>query len=342
VLSSDNGTTKLSFIKADNTTVMPDLYQLLNKETLPANPVEIYYAKPLPYQPNTTEEFWILCNDPNKKSVILDASTLLRRNYFTAQFFTPPPVISPGHLESFQGIIAHGIINGKLYIGTWTTAPFAPDYGKFANEQAGDYNLSKYFTYGGSFYFGFDYKAKAFVTFGGDGSYNGADYSVDPKGAFDPKNIGMDNLLYMKAGQSGKSYAFFKATDGNVYELSFTYDLSSVPKKFTADSKRVFKGSTLVNNDTKWQRTTLNVFYFSSNDKIYRYNPGNEEIKTLDATFGGKKISMLKLSDDDNELTVGVDGSLVTLDVSVGKNGIVKQTIPGIPGAPVDVIVRKP
>lgn len=342
VLSNDNGVAKLSFVKPDNKTVLADIYNTFHGQSLPNNPVQLYFSDPLPYQPITQQQFWVICNDPNKKSPVLDASTLLRKNYFDDQFFTPPATIVPGYLEPYMGTVPTGVINGKLYVGVTSTAPFAPDYGKFANEQAGDYNLSRYFTHGSNFFFAFDIKSKGFVTFAGDGSYLGKDYTVDPTGtAFDPKNVGMDNLLYMQAGQAGTYYAFFKAADGSIYELAFTYQFDSVNKKIKAEHKRIFKGASLINADTKWQRNSLNVFYFTSNDKIYRYNPLNEDLRALDVDFGGKKISMLKISADDNTLTVGTPGSVYTVDVSVGKNGVISQTINGIPGAPVDIITRK-
>ncbi|TDQ07127.1 PKD-like family lipoprotein [Pedobacter metabolipauper] len=345
VLSLDNGVSKLSFVKPDNVTILSDVYQTLNGASLAANPVQLYYSKPLPYQVLTKEEYWILSNDPSKSGVILDASTLLRKSDFTSQFFLPPATITPGYLEPFlgpvqMGTVPTGVINGKLYVGVQSTAPFAPDYGKFANEQAGDYILSSYFTHGGSFFFGFDTKAKAFVIFGGDGSYLGTNYLVPAVTIFDPKNIGMDNLIYMKAVETGSSYAFFRQ-DGTTTELKFSLSLNSTDKKIEPESKRIFKGSAMVDADTKWVRNSLNVFYFSSNDKIYRYNPINEEIKVLEAGFGGKKVSMLKISDDDNTLTVGVSGSVYSLDVSVGKNGNITQTINGIPGSPVDILIRK-
>jgi hypothetical protein len=170
VLSSQGGVAKLSFIKPDNETVLADVYQSLNGKSLPSNPVQLYYSKPLPYQVLTKEEYWILCNDPINPSVVVDANTFLRKTDFSAQFFLPPPTIVPGYLEPFlgrfqMGTVPTGVINSKLYVGTQSTAPFAPDYGKFGNEQNGDYLLSKYFTHGSSFFFGFDTKAKAFVVF---------------------------------------------------------------------------------------------------------------------------------------------------------------------------------
>ncbi|WP_443938533.1 PKD-like family lipoprotein [Pedobacter sp. MW01-1-1] len=341
VLSSDNGVTKLSFVKADNKTVIPDIYNAFHGQALPNNPVELFFVNPLPYQPITQQQYWVLCADPTKQSPLLDASTLLRKSYFNEQFFTPPATITPGHLESLMGSVTNGVINGRLYIGVQSTAPFAPDYGKFANDQAGDYTLSKYFTRGNGFYFGFDIKHKSFVNFGGDGTFLN-DYKVDATGtAFDPKNVGMDDLLYMQTGQLGMYYAFFRASEGSVYELAFSYQFDNTTKKMKAEYKRVFKGNSLVNADTKWQRNSLNVFYFSSNDKIYRYNPLNEDLKALDADFGGKKISMLKISADDNTLTVGASGSVYSVDVSVGKNGSITETINGIPGSPVDIVIRK-
>jgi len=344
VLSNDNGKTKFSFVKPDNT-VLPDLYQSLNGESLPANAVQLYYSKPLVYQPNTKEEFWLLCDNSAQGGVVLDAATLLKKSEFSAQFFSAPALISPAYLEPVlypaqMGTVPNGVINGKLYIGIQSTAPNADDYGKFANEQAGDYNLSKYFTHGSTFYFGFDIKSKAFITFSGDGSYSGTTYGIDSQSSgFDPKNVGMDNLLYMKASDGGTSYAFFKAGDGSISELSFVYPYGD-EKNFKAMGARAFKGALMVNADTKWQRNSLNVFYFSSDDKIYRYNPVNQDLKVLDANLGGKKISMLKISDDDNTLTVGVEGSIYTVNVSVGVNGVITKTINGIPGSPVDILLK--
>lgn len=344
VLSVDNGIAKFSFVKPDNT-VLANLYESLNGEPLPANPVQLYYSKPLVYQPNTKEEYWLLCDNPASSGVILDASTLLKKSMFTTQFFSPPAVISPGYLEPYlypaeMGTVPNGVINGKLYVGIQSTAPNADDYGKFANEQSGDYNLSKYFTHGNTFYFGFDMKSKAFVTFSGDGTYAGANYIMDAQSTgFDPKKVGMSNLLYMKASNGGTSYAFFKADDGSISELSFIYPFGDA-KSFKAISKRVFAGAALINADTKWQRNSLNVVYFSSNDKVYRYNPVNQDLKALDANMGGKKVSMLKISDDDNTLTVGVEGAIYTVNVTAGVNGVITKTINGIPGAAVDILIR--
>lgn len=339
VLSSDGGLAKLSFVKPDNT-VLSNIYQNLNNQALSEDPVQLYYSKPLPFQLLSKEEYWVLCNDAKKGSTIVDANTLLYKDNFRSQFFLSPTVVSPGYIEPVMGTISNGIINNKLYIGISSTAPFAPDYGKFANEQNGDYQLSRFFTHGSSFYFGFDNKSSAFVIFGGEGSYLGTTYLVKETTIFNPKATGMKNLIFMKAGESGTSYAYFREADGNTYELMFSYKLTGTDKEITPGHKRIFKGSTSVNADSKWVRNNLNVFYFSSNDKIWRYNPVNESLTELVANFNGKKVTMLKISDDGNTLTAGTNGSVYTLDVTVGKDGNITKTINGIPGDAIDVVVR--
>jgi hypothetical protein len=340
VLSVQDGVTKLSFVKADNKTVLSDLYFALHNENLPDNPVQLF-AKPVAYNAGSVEDYWVVCHDPKKNSVIIDGSTMLRKKYFEDQFFNAPATINTEYFEASTGTPT-GVINGKLYLSITSTAPFAPDFGKFSNAQSGQYTLSKFYTRTPVFFFGYDPIAKAFISFDSGGTYMGSDYKVTGI-AFDPTNINLGDVVYMQAVPS-ISYAFFKGPEGNsnIYELSFSVDMMDYSSRTVkAIYKRVFKGSSLVQTDTKWQKSTVDIFYFTSNDKIYRYNPVNEDLRQLDASFGGKKVTMIKLSADGDTLTAGVDGSLMLLDVSVGKNGVITKTITGIPGAPVDIVTRK-
>lgn len=341
ILSNDGGNAKLSFVKPDNT-ILANLYENLQSRILPKNPTQLYYSKPLPYQLLSKEEYWVLCNDPQTGSVIVNPSTFLYKDNFKSQFFLPPTTIIPGKLETFQGTISQGVVNGKLYIGVQSTAPFAPDYGKYANEQAGDYLLSPFATHAGPFHFGYDTKSKAFVGFDGGGNYFGKTYDILGTGtpAFDPKNVGLSNLIYMKTSISGTTYAFFREADGVTTEISLDNQFAANPKGIRPIHKRVFAGSSSVQPDSKWVRNSINVFFFSSNDKITRYNPITQSLEPLEANFGGKKITMIKISADDNRLYVGVEGALHTLDISVGKNGNILSTINGVPGAPVDFLAR--
>jgi hypothetical protein len=336
VLSVDNGVTKLSFIKPDNS-ILPNLYKSLNGEDLAANPTQLF-AKPLAYQPGSVENYWLICQDQTKQSVVVDGNTMLRKNYFNDQFFIAPATINIGSVEAANGTPT-AEINGKLYLSVTQTAPFAPDFGKFSSPQSGDYTLSRFYTRTPGYFFGFDATAQSFITFDGGGNYMGNDYATDGT-AFNPKKIGTGNMLFMQA-QPGQSYAYIKGTDGKIYELSFYIDMDNYDQRaIHVYGKREFKGATLIKDDTKWQKSTVDIFYFTVNDKIYRYNPLNQDLRTLDANMNGKKVSMIKLSADGNTLTAGTDGSLYTLDVSVGKNGTVTKTINGIPGAPIDVVVR--
>jgi len=339
VMSVENGITKLSFIKPDNKTVLADLYKSLNGEDLPQNAVQLF-GRPSPYQPTVSEDYWAISSDPTQKSVIIDGNTMLRKRYFPEHFFNPPATMIPERFESAKGF-ATGIINGKLYIAVTSTAPFAPDYGKFSNPQAGDYTLSKFYSNTPQFYFGFDKKSTGFVSFNSGGDYSGANYTVTGD-AFDPKKIGMTDLIYMKA-VPGTSYAFFKDAAGALYELSFGIDMNDYINKklITPKYKRLFRGASLIQPDTKWQKSLADVFYFTSGDKIYRYNPLNEEIKALDANFGGKKVTMLQLSADDETITAGVEGAVFTLDVSTGLNGVITSIVNGIPGSPIDIVIKK-
>lgn len=342
VLSVQNGVTKLSFVSPDNKTVQSDIYSTLNNETLPNNPIELFGRhSPRYYGPLTLQQYWVLCNDPSKQSVMIDATTMLKVDDFSAQFLSAPSTIVPGRIEDSTGV-ADGVINGKFYMGTTNTAPFAPDYGKYGNPAPGNYSMSPYFSQTNGWTFGYDETAGSFISFDGGGNYNGADYQVNGS-AFDPTNTGLHTLLFMQP-VSGTSYAFMQDSQGVIYELSFVLSLDDYGNRAVNPVyKRVFAGASLVQPDTKWQKSEVDVFYFTSNNAIYRYNPINQSLKALNINLGGKKVTMLKLSSDGNTLVAGVDGSIYFLDVSVGKDGstTTQTTINGIPGTPVDMVVAK-
>jgi hypothetical protein len=338
-LSVDNGITKLSFVKTDST-VLSDIYRSLNGEDLPNNPVQLF-AKPLAYQGGTAEDYWVVCQDNATGGVILDASSMLKKKNFNTHFLTSQPMVVPYSFDGSTGIPV-GVINGKLYLTISTTAPFAPDFGKFANPQDGDYDLSPFFTYAqGRYYFGFDNKSKAFVSFNSGGNYTGTTYNVAGASlSFDPKNVGMDNLIFMQA-ISGNSYAYFRNAAGETYEFAFNLAMDDYNNRtITPRSKKLFKGTSLVKADSKWVKSPVDVFYFSSGDKVYRYNPINEDIRQLTANLGGKKVTMLKLDASGNNLRVGTAGVVLTLDVRVGETGNIIHTIGGIPGDPIDLLVK--
>ena len=95
---------------------------------------------------------------------MVDATTMLKVAAFNQQFLSAPATIKPGRIEDSTGV-ANGVINNKFYIGTTSTAPFAPDYGKYGNPAPGNYIMSPYFTQTYSYTFGYDTTKTAFISF---------------------------------------------------------------------------------------------------------------------------------------------------------------------------------
>jgi hypothetical protein len=331
VLSSDQGVGRLSFIKGGND-LRANLYEGLHGENLPMDPKQIIIVDHA-----WLKAYHVLTGEENKPGVILDAATMLRVKNLEDNFFERPNVIHAESLIAMPVGVSAGVINGKLYGGQWQTCPCSPIFGFYGGAAVGDYELSPWFNFYGSHYLGYDKKTRRLVQFDINMNYSAANYQVIPMSAevFDPKNLDVD-LLYLKNINPETSYAFGKTEGGTVYEYKF----QDVPGAFFVKGFREFPGASLLREDTHWQASSFEIFYFTSDDEIYRYNPVNQELRVLDADFAGKKVTMIKLIDNDL-LIAGVEGSLHYLDVSTGRNGEVYKVINDIPGNPVDVVVRK-
>jgi hypothetical protein len=190
------------------------------------------------------------------------------------------------------------------------------------------------------YFLGYEKNRKQFVAFTNFGSpaYIGTGYQVTNTAAFNPVSVGMD-MIYFTQVNGNNCFAFAKGTDGNIYELKFGAAFMGFIQ-LSPEYKRVFAQQSLINADTKWAASPSEIFYFSSNDKIYRYNPLNQETKPLTVNFGGKKVTMVKLIDGGNTLLAGVEGSFYHLDVSTGKLGDVLKKVDGIPGSPIDAVIK--
>ncbi|MBT1705988.1 PKD-like family lipoprotein [Chryseosolibacter indicus] len=336
ILSNDGGIARLSFVKAGNV-LIPNLYEGLHGENLPNDPKQIlivdnYY----------TQSYHIVTGEINKPGVILEAATMLRTRYLKDNFFeTPDPIVANSLKTHPAGAISHGVINGKLYCGTWQTFSGSPVYGLFGARAAGDYELSPWFNFYGAHYLGYDVNKKQLLQFDMNLGFTGLNYTVIPamqesgKDSFDPKDMKVD-LLYMQDLNPENSYAFGKDANGIIYEYKFDTE----PTVFFPKRKVQFPGASLIRENTKWQGSQFDVIFFTSDDKIYRYVPDNQDLRPLEADFSGKTVTMIKLIDNDL-LIAGVEGSIYYLDVSTGKYGSVYRVIDNIPGSPVDVVVRK-
>lgn len=342
VLSSEAGKTVLSFIKPDGT-VQPYLFEAVNPgQTLPEDPTQIL-AIPLAYRPPVIS-YWIFGRSGTETGIQVDANDFkviknLKDNFFDA----PDGALIPNHIfVSSMGVIS-GIIGDRLYNGTTSTWNEAPIYGMFGQGAGGDYSLSPEmvfdYTGGPGYYIGFDQLKKQFVRFNlfGDATFFGPDYTV--KGdSFDPKKVGMD-LLHLQQIAGGLCFGYFVAPNDSIYECSMQVNFNG-PFEFEALTKRPFAKQDLISPATLWAATNSQIIFFSYQDKVYRYNPLNEDFRVVKTAFGGKAVTMLKLQDQ-NTLVVGTEGTLYFLDIRTGQDGNLLKKIEDLPGKIIDMAFRE-
>jgi len=334
VLSNDQGVARLSFIKKTGE-LRANLFEGLHGENLPKDPKQVIIV-----DHNWLKAYHVLTGEENKPGVIIDASTMLRVRNLEDNFFDKPSAIRAESFTAMSNGVSTGVFSDKLYCGQWQTCPCSPIFGFYGGAAAGDYALAPQFNFYGSHYLGFDKNLRRFVQFDINMNYMAAGYQVIPMTAegdpvFDPKDMKADLLSLMNIDPE-TTYAFGKADDGTVYEYKF----QDVPGAFFIKGFRPFAGGSYVRPDSRWQASHFEIIYFTADDKIYRYNPVNEEVHALDADFGGKKVTMIKLQDDDT-LFAGVEGKFYYLDVSTGQNGTIISVVNNIPGSPVDAVLRK-
>ncbi|HKG08225.1 MAG TPA: hypothetical protein VKB19_17295, partial [Pedobacter sp.] len=193
----------------------------------------------------------------------------------------------------------------------------------------------------GTYFIAFDKNRKQFLRLNlyGNPAYFGTQYSVEGAEIFNPLNVGMD-LIKLIQLNNADCYAFMRnGAEGKLYELKFNVKFTG-PFTFSAQQKREFKRPELITADTKWQGAKNGVIYIASAGKVFRYNPINEEFRELATNFGGTAITMLKLSEDEETLLVGNEGTIWFTSIKTGDNGLLIKKIEDIPGNPVDMAIR--
>jgi hypothetical protein len=337
VLTDDNGKGNLSFVKPDGT-VQTDLYQAINGESLGTGPLQLVPLKNEGYM-NIITAYWIVCSGGASPAIQVNSDNLKRTKYLKDNFYASPGDLHPSYFQRLTNGTTTAIMDERMYVGTTETAPFGTYFGFFSSPITGNYNLAPQLIYGraGSYfyYLGFDKVKKCFLRFDPN-TYYGTDY-LQEDSLFNPKDLKMD-LLDMEKVSETTMYAFCDSL-GQTYELKFGLNFFDGNSRFSTTYRRKFKGDSLVTASTKWQLADEKI-YFTSNDKIYRYNPTNQEILLMEANFGGKAVTMLRAAEDGNTLIAGTDGSLYTLDISTGKYGNVLKKVDGLPGHVVDIILR--
>jgi hypothetical protein len=343
ILSKDNGTSQLSFA-TPNGTIQPGIYSAINKTELPPNGQQIVGTYHKYINNGMLFNYWVLCSQGDNPGVELDPNSLQKVRTLKDNFFNPPAAIAPGYfVNNDNNATMFGVLNGQLWAGAFQTSPFSPVYDQFSLPATGSYQIFNKAIInpnaGPGIFLGYEVNKRQIVAFTNYGSlgYAGTGYQkIDT--AWDPTNIGLD-VLDFEQPDGFNGYVFGRNAHDSVYEYCFTATPAG-PVMLTTLYKRPFPRQDLIKPDTKWIGSKFNVFYFTSGATVYMYNPVNEEITVLGTDFGGKSISMLKISADGNTLTTGIDGSVLMLDVSVGKNGQILKRIDNIPGSPVDVYQR--
>jgi hypothetical protein len=336
MLTSINGRGELSFIKPDGA-VQENIYGNMYGEDLPV-PLQIIPLQLQNYIGKPYLGYWIISSDKENPGVQIDANSLTRIKYFRENFFTPPKgEITAGPFIPRDDATMCGVVNGKFYTGAFETYYLSPVYGYFGTPIQGNYEIAPALALAPdrTFVWGFNPAKKSLVCFIPPGKlFFDATAMPGPPAVFDPMNTGLD-LITLQASNSG-FYLLGRDDTGTVQELKFSTGGQMVITQY----KRPFVRPELIRNDTKWILLPgLEVFFFTSGNKIYRYNPLNESVEALSTQFAGN-ISMLKTVSSD-EIIAGENGRLHRLDISVGHNGDVIQTIDGFEGEPVDIYIRK-
>jgi len=150
--------------------------------------------------------------------------------------------------------------------------------------------------------------------------------------------VGMD-LLHMVQINNKDTYAFVKDDSGSVYELKFTANFNG-PFLVTANHKKLFVHQEWISANTKMVASRIGYIYVGYQNKVFRYNPLNQQVQELKVNIQSP-VSLLKLDDDENTLIVGAGSSLYYMDIQIGKDGQLLKKIDGIPGDIVDLTWRK-
>jgi hypothetical protein len=341
ILSLENGISQLSFVSADSI-LSPRVYHAINGTDLPVGATQLTPLADKYVLPGTISSYWVICSDPNNPGVQLDAATFLPIKGLKENFFSPPPTVVPGTFQGNDLGVLLGVANGKLYAGSTYTWNLSPTYGMFGLPATGNYYLHRQASFNTTFPYmlGYDSITQSVVGFTNFGSaaYIGTTYQLTDTVAFNPKRVGL-KLLDFEQINDQNVYAFGIAANDSIYEIKFGAAFIGVIQLSPA-YKRPFPHPELITPQTLWGSSPNEVFYFSSGSSIYRYNPLNQNLQPLATDFGGKTVTMLRMTNQGNTIIAGVDGSVFFLDVSTGRNGNITRRIDGIPGSPVDVTVR--
>lgn len=336
ILSATATATHFSFVKTDGS-VQADLYKAMHGEDMPAGGRQLLPSRNLYYNGGAVTSYWLTYATG---AVQLDVNTLKRTRYLKDFFFNPPATFNNGDYKMLNDGTMMALMNGQVYFGAYETAPFATYYGYFGAPINGVYNvgpeLIDNMTEAGTYMIGFESTKKAFVRFA-NRFYMDTTYTMLDS-AFNPKNLKM-TVLHMERFSDEDMYAFVDSAGLKIKELYFGVEFNG-KEIFHAKKARTSPLNTYIKPETVWAKGIEKDFYFSSGDKVYRYNPLNDEVRALNYNFGGT-VTMIKVLNNGDLMLAGTQGTVHFLDISTGRNGAFIKKIEGLPGSPKDVVIRQ-
>ena len=341
ILSLENGVSQLSFVSPTGA-MQPRVYRAINGADLPTGPMQLVPMQDQYVAPAATTSYWVICSGGSNPGVQIDANTFGNIKTLKDNFFSPPAAVVPGTLGGNAAGTMQGVLNGQIYLGTSQTWNLAPTYGMFGLPATGSYALYRQAAFNATFpyFLGYDSVREQVVGFTNFGSpaYIGTSYLVTDTIAFSPMNIGLKVLDFEQINDQN-CYLFGIGSNDTLYEFKFGAAFIG-QIQLSPQYKRPFPQPNLILPTSKWTSSPTEIFYFSSGSAVYSYNPLNQQIAALTTDFGGKTVTMVKITDGGNTLIAGVDGTVFFLNVSTGQNGALVRRIDNIPGSPVDVTVR--
>ncbi|MDR1273389.1 MAG: hypothetical protein LBK12_02465, partial [Odoribacteraceae bacterium] len=296
LLTADGGRARLSFIPPEGS-VRQGIYELMNDgETLPRDPLQIVAL----YNPNLLNGlymgYWIICADRDDPGVLVDANTLVKIRHFKENFFdVPDGEVSAQYFVPLDNGTMAGVADGKFYVGRFEGYHEWPGFGFFSPPILGFYTLAPRTAIepGGTFHWAYDLEKRALVAFiPPAGMMFEAAHMSGPPVNWDPAHIDLD-FITLLSGPTG--FYFLGSNAGVVEELGFTTGGQFVMSQY----RRPFQHAALLTPNTLWA-IYLTDIYFSSGDKIYRYNPNSQQAEALAAVTLPGEVTLLKVGRDAN------------------------------------------
>ncbi len=384
LLADVGGNTQIHFITPEGE-LFEDVYPIANEgETLAGKPLKVIYS--VTFMGGFNYGYVVLTDNGGRADgAVLNVTSLAKLRSMEDNFLTAPrslagPMTLGASINGYMNVgVAAGfattgpvvlLMDGKIYGHRMNAGnPTDPQNNMFeGNALEGDYYITAFdndlagtdMGYSQNNFWGWDDKAKRLVHFQMGGmapiGFNAPNVIDQSHSVWNPDNVGELDLITLQVHRLGGWMVMSDA--GKTYILGWmqpanTNTGESQEGRMDGLRKFEFPFANLITPQTLWTIDhDRGVLYFSSGDKIYRYDPNTPttEPEALAAELDGD-VSMLEFRSIETQvmpgmrvfnfglLEVGTEGHLYTLDMEGPKGG--RGTIVGTPytftGKPVDV-----